>query len=428
LNSTTDPGVLRLLTCGSVDDGKSTLIGRLLFDTKALLDDTLATLERHAERRGLSAPDLSLLTDGLVAEREQGITIDVAYRYFATARRKFIIADSPGHVQYTRNMCTAASTADLAVLLVDGRKGILPQTRRHATLAGLLGVEQLVLAVNKMDLVDFSEARFHEVEAEFRAWLSGQPGLHADVQALPLSALDGANVVDRDPRLAWFTGPTLVELLEQAPARGAAAQADLRLPVQWVCRPEQSDFRGYAGRIEAGRLAVGDTLSVFPSGAQAVVQALQVGLAPRDSAHAGEAVLVSLDRELDISRGDVLGHPGAGAPQATRALSAVLCWMGSRPLEPQRDYLLQQGTRLTRTRIDQIEARLDIDTLAWQPGDAAVGPNDIARVALRTQHPVLADAYAGHRSTGCFILVDPATHDTVAAGTIDGKPANRLDA
>jgi len=255
--STEDRGVLRFLTCGSVDDGKSTLIGRLLYDTKALLDDTLATLERNAQRRGLSAVDLSLLTDGLVAEREQGITIDVAYRYFATARRKFIIADSPGHVQYTRNMFTAASTADLAVLLVDARKGLLAQTRRHATIAGLLGVRHLVVAVNKMDQVDYSRARFEEIVADFAAWRERQPGLHVRVDALPLSALEGANVVDRDARLAWFTGPTLIELLEQAPAQEGDPLAPLRLPVQWVCRPAQSDFRGYAGRIESGSVRVG---------------------------------------------------------------------------------------------------------------------------------------------------------------------------
>ncbi|HXF46670.1 MAG TPA: GTP-binding protein, partial [Burkholderiaceae bacterium] len=253
-----DRGVLRFLTCGSVDDGKSTLIGRLLYDTKALLADTLATLERTSARRGLSALDLSLATDGLVAEREQGITIDVAYRYFATARRKFIIADAPGHEQYTRNMVTAASTADVAVLLVDARKGILPQTKRHATIAALLGIRQLIVAVNKMDLVDYSQQRFDAICADFAAWLAQHAELAVDVRYLPLSALQGDNVVDPSARTPWYGGPTLVQLLEDAPAEQLDTEAPLRLPVQWVCRPAGSDFRGYAGRLESGTLTVGD--------------------------------------------------------------------------------------------------------------------------------------------------------------------------
>jgi sulfate adenylyltransferase subunit 1 len=302
--------VLRFLTCGSVDDGKSTLIGRLLYDTKALLSDTLATLEKHAERRGLSAPDLSLLTDGLVAEREQGITIDVAYRYFATARRKFIIADSPGHVQYTRNMVTAASTADAAVLLVDARKGIADQTRRHATIAGLLGVRHLIVAVNKMDLVDYSSRVFESIAADFRGWLEQQPSLHVRTDTIPISALEGANVVERDERLAWHAGPTLIELLEQAPAHEADAQAPLRLPVQWVCRPPQSEFRGYAGRIESGSLAVGDPVVVLPSGQASRVAAIRIGERALEWAVAGESVLVQLTDELDISRGDLIALRG----------------------------------------------------------------------------------------------------------------------
>ncbi len=414
-----DLGVLRFLTCGSVDDGKSTLIGRLLYDTKALLDDTLATLERNAQRRGLSALDLSLLTDGLVAEREQGITIDVAYRYFATARRKFIIADSPGHVQYTRNMVTAASTADAAVLLVDARKGILAQTRRHATIAGLVGVRHLIVAVNKMDQVDYAQARFEQIVAEFRGWLERQPALHVRVDYLPLSALEGANVVDRDPRLAWFAGATLIELLERAPAHPADAAAPLRLPVQWVCRPSQSDFRGYAGRIESGGLAVGDELVVFPSGRSSRVTGLTLGTQPLERASAGSSILVTLADDLDISRGDLLAHAGIDAPVARKAFDAQVCWLSQQPLEPRREYLLRQATRETRVRVNAVRARLDVETLAWSADAAPVQANDIVRLHLATQNPIAGDPYERFRSLGSFILIDPASNDTVAAGMIE---------
>ncbi len=414
-----DLGVLRFLTCGSVDDGKSTLIGRLLFDTKALLEDTLEQLAHNASRRGLSAPDLALLTDGLIAEREQGITIDVAYRYFATARRKFIIADSPGHVQYTRNMCTAASAADAAVLLVDARNGVRDQTRRHATIAGILGVRHLIVAVNKMDLVDFSRDRYEEIVAEFRTWLERHPSLHVQVDAIPLSALDGANVVDRDERLAWFEGPTLIELLERAPAHEADADAPLRLPVQWVCRPEQSDLRGYAGRVESGRIQVGDEVLAFPSGARSRVRALAIGREAHEVAAAGESVMVFLADEIDISRGDILVRGDEAQPGATRDFAATVCWLNTRPLEPRRDYLLQQGTRLTRVRIAQVQSHLDIETLAWKDGADGAQSNDIVRLRLQTQTPIAADPYRRFRATGAFILIDPASNDTVAAGMID---------
>jgi len=413
-----DLGVLRFLTCGSVDDGKSTLIGRLLFDTKALLDDTLANLARNAQRRGLSALDLSLLTDGLVAEREQGITIDVAYRYFATARRKFIIADSPGHVQYTRNMVTAASTADAAVLLVDARKGLLPQTRRHATIAGLLGVGHLIVAVNKMDQVDYSAQRFDEIVAEFRAWLERQPALHVQVDYLPLSALEGANVVDRDPRLAWHGGPTLIELLEQAPAHEADARAPLRLPVQWVCRPSQSDFRGYAGRIESGSITVGEEIIAFPSGRGARVESLSIGSSARQQAIAGESVMVTLTEDIDISRGDLLASAQDRPPVARSAFEATVCWLAQEALEPRREYLLRQATRETRVRVLATVTRLDVETLQWQADPAPVGPNDLVRLHLQTQTPIAGDRYQAFRSIGSFILIDPASNNTVAAGMI----------
>jgi sulfate adenylyltransferase subunit 1 len=413
-----DRGVLRFLTCGSVDDGKSTLIGRLLYDTKALLSDTLATLHRHAQRRGLSAPDLSLLTDGLVAEREQGITIDVAYRYFATARRKFIIADSPGHVQYTRNMVTAASTADAAVLLVDARKGILAQTRRHATIAGLLGVRHLIVAVNKMDLVEYSQAAFDSIASDFRVWLEQHPSLHVSTDYVPISALEGGNVVERDERLAWHPGPTLIELLEQAPAHEADAQAPLRLPVQWVCRPSQSDFRGYAGRVESGTIAVGDAVVVLPSGRSSRVEAIRIGECGLDRAVAGESVLVQLADDLDISRGDLIARADDRAPEPRSTFEVTVCWLGQRPLEPRREYLMRHGTRETRARVRQVTAHLDIETLTWRAGADPVEPNGIAQLAVATQHPVAADTYQSLRATGSFILVDPASFDTVAAGMI----------
>ena len=414
-----DRGVLRFLTCGSVDDGKSTLIGRLLFDTKALLSDTLATLEKNARRRGLSVPDLSLLTDGLVAEREQGITIDVAYRYFATARRKFIIGDSPGHVQYTRNMVTAASTADAAVLLVDARKGIIAQTRRHATIAGLLGVNHLIVAVNKMDLVGYDRAVFESICADFRAWLEQQPSLHVRTEYIPISALEGANVVDRDERLAWHQGPTLIELLEQAPVLTADPKAPLRFPVQWVCRPSQSDFRGYAGRIESGTLALGDTLVVLPSGRCSRVVSIRIGEVELQQAVAGESVLVQLADDIDISRGDLLAHAGSQAPVPRSNFTATVCWLGQQALDPRREYLLRHGTRETRVRIRKIAAHLDIETLAWNAGDGAVEPNAIVRLDIGTQHPIAADPYTSIRATGSFILIDPAHFDTVGAGMLE---------
>ncbi len=428
-----DLGVLRFLTCGSVDDGKSTLIGRLLFDTKALLSDTLATLERHASRRGLSELDLSLLTDGLIAEREQGITIDVAYRYFATARRKFIIADAPGHEQYTRNMVTAASTADVAVLLVDARKGLLPQTRRHATVAALLGVRQLILAVNKMDLVDGSQAVFDAIVADFSAWLSQAAVVSGraapDWAALPLSALRGDMVVDRGEGLHWYHGPTLMELLEQAPAGVEVAASPLRLPVQWVCRPSQgtpgAEGRGYAGRLESGRLALGDEVLVLPSGQRSRVTALRLGERELQQAVAGQSVTVSLADERDISRGDLLvrAHEADGAaPAPQRSLQATVCWLGQAPLSPARAYLLRHLTSQTQARVDAIQARLDIHTLEWdaQPEARAtpVALNDIVRLSLQLQQPVCADRYAEQRAGGSFILVDAATNATVAAGVI----------
>ena len=414
-----DRGVLRFLTCGSVDDGKSTLIGRLLYDTKALLADTLAALEKHAARRGLPALDLSLATDGLTAEREQGITIDVAYRYFATARRKFIIADAPGHEQYTRNMVTAASTADVAVLLVDARKGILPQTRRHATIAAMLGIRQLIVAVNKMDLVAFSQATFDSIRTDFGAWLAQHPELAADVRYLPLSALAGDNVVEPSARMPWYGGPTLVQLLESAPAGQPATEAPLRLPVQWVCRPSGCGFRGYAGRIESGSLAVGDEVVVLPGGQRSRVVRVALGEVELQSAVAGQSVMVSLADERDVSRGDMLVRADEPQPAPRREFAATVCWLTATPLAPARTYLLAHTTRSVKARVTGVEARLDVHTLAWRADGDAVGLNDIVRLTLKTQQPLAADSYRANRNTGSFVLIDEASNDTVAAGLID---------
>jgi len=414
-----DRGVLRFLTCGSVDDGKSTLIGRLLYDTKTLLSDTIATLEKTSARRGLSALDLSLLTDGLVAEREQGITIDVAYRYFATAKRKFIIADSPGHEQYTRNMVTAASTADVAIVLVDARKGILPQTKRHATIATLLGIPQLILAVNKMDLVGYEQATFDAITASFRDWVAQHPDWNVAVQPIPMSALDGAMVVERGERMPWYAGSTLIELLEEAPDAQLEPQAPLRLPVQWVCRPSQSDFRGYAGRIEAGTLRVGDRVVALPGGATSQVVRIALGEVELPQAVAGQSVMVSLADERDISRGDMLARVDEAPPAPRREFEATLCWLSQAPLSTARSYVLQHTTRSVKTRFAEISSVLDIHALAWATPQGEVRLNDIARVRLKTQQPLVADAYRGHRDTGSFIIVDEATNDTVAAGMIE---------
>jgi len=424
-----DRGVLRFLTCGSVDDGKSTLIGRLLYDTKALLSDTLATLAETSARRGLGELDLSLITDGLVAEREQGITIDVAYRYFATATRKFIIADAPGHEQYTRNMVTAASTADVAVLLVDARRGIQPQTRRHATIAALLGIHQLIVAVNKMDLVGFDQACFAAIAADFRAWLAQHPDMTVDARFIPISALVGDNVVERSSRMAWYEGPTLVELLEAAPDEQLDVAAPLRLPVQWVCRPtrvaagpgaaaEASGVRGYAGRIESGSLAVGDEVLVLPGGGRSRVARIAIGDESLQHAGAGRSVMVTLADELDVSRGDTIVRVGEPAPSPRQNFSATLCWLSGTTLAPARTYVLQHTTRSVKARVATVDARLDVQTLGWKPDGGEVGLNDIARVAVKTHQPLVADAYSVNRDTGSFILIDEATNDTVAAGLI----------
>jgi len=409
-----DRGVLRFLTAGSVDDGKSTLIGRLLLDTKAILADQLAAVERTSQRRG-QVLDLSLFTDGLVAEREQGITIDVAYRYFATGVRKFIIADAPGHEQYTRNMVTAASTAQLAILLVDARHGIVMQTRRHATLAHLLGIPHLVVAVNKMDLIDYREDAYAMIVGDFVEFAE-RAGID-DVRFVPMSALAGDMVVERGSRLDWYDGPTLLEILEAAETPQNSANGPFRLPVQLVARPTATLPRGYMGRIESGSIAVGDRVIALPSGLTTKIRDIRTWNGSLREAGLHAPVTLVLADEIDVSRGDML--VGIDAPPAvTRTLDATLCWMGDAPLDASRRYVLRHATREARARVDRIDHRWDVSTQVRELAPSTLARNDIGQVTLSLAQPILADRYVDNPSTGSFILIDEASNNTVAAGLI----------
>jgi len=411
--------LLRFVTAGSVDDGKSTLIGRLLYDTRQVFEDTLASIERASQAQGLDELNLALLTDGLRAEREQGITIDVAYRYFATPRRKFIIADSPGHVQYTRNMVTGASTAQLALILVDARKGVVEQTRRHSALAALLGIHHVVLCVNKMDLVDWSEARFREVEAQYRG-VAAQLGIES-VTVIPLAALEGANLVHRSPSLDWYEGPTLLEFLETVEVPNRGLDAPFRYPVQYVIRPQSRefpDYRGYAGTVAAGRVRVGDPVRVLPLGATTRVAAIDRFQEAVEEARAGDAVVIRLSDELDAGRGAMFVAASDPVLPATQ-FEADVCWMTDlSALEPGRQVLIKHTTRRTRAVVEALIDRMDIEALARVPEPSALGLNDIGRVRFRLMEPIVADEYAANRETGAFIIIDPATRHTTGAGMI----------
>ncbi len=409
--------LLRFVTAGSVDDGKSTLIGRLLYDTRQVFEDTLASIERASHAQGLDELNLALLTDGLRAEREQGITIDVAYRYFATPRRKFIIADAPGHVQYTRNMVTGASTAHLALILVDARKGVVEQTRRHSALAALLGIHHVVLCVNKMDLVGWSEARFREIEEEYRA-VARSLGIDA-VTVVPLAALTGANIVHRAVELGWYDGPTLLEFLEAVQVPDPARRAPFRFPVQYVIRPQSRefpDYRGYAGTVAAGSVRVGDAVRVLPLGAVTQVSAIDRFEESLSEASAGDAVTIRLADELDAGRGSML--VAAHDPIApVDVIEADVCWMREdAPLAPGQQVLLKQTTRRTRAVVESLIDRLDVHQLTREPSPAQLRLNDIGRVQFRLMEPVVADLYEACRETGAFIIIDPATRHTTGAG------------
>jgi bifunctional enzyme CysN/CysC len=407
--------ILRIATAGSVDDGKSTLIGRLLFDSKAVFEDQYAAIERAS--RG-DYVDLALLTDGLRAEREQGITIDVAYRYFSTPRRTFILADTPGHVQYTRNMVTGASTADLAIVLVDARKGILEQSRRHAYLAALLRVPHLVVAVNKMDLVDWSEETFAAVRDEFRAFAAKLEV--PDLTVVPISALRGDNVVTRSDAAPWYDGPALLEHLESVEVAGDRNLTDVRFPVQYVIRPQSDafhDYRGYAGTVASGVLRPGDPVQVLPGGRTTTVAAIDGPRGPVDEAFAPMAVTVRLADDLDVSRGDLLCGPD-GAPEVTQDLDALVCWMADEPLRPRQRLAVKHTTRSVRAVVREVVHRLDVNTLDREQEAGELGLNDIGRVRLRTTQPLFVDDYTHNRATGRFILVDEATNATVGAGML----------
>ncbi|CAH1083883.1 sulfate adenylyltransferase subunit CysN [Candidatus Nitrotoga sp. 1052] len=410
--------LLRFITAGSVDDGKSTLIGRLLHDSKSIFEDQLSAITKTSERRGgMGAVDLSLLTDGLQAEREQGITIDVAYRYFATPKRKFIIGDTPGHEQYTRNMVTAASTANLAIILIDARKGVLTQTRRHTFITSLVGVPHIVLAVNKMDMVDYSEETFDAICAEYRAF-AAQLGLH-EMTCIPMSALNGDMVVERGENLNWYQGSPLLELLENVVIDHDINTTDFRYPVQWVCRPqtqEYHDFRGYMGRIESGDIAAGDEITILPSGRTTKVKEIVTFDGNLQRACAPQSVTLTLTDEIDISRGDMFVK-SAAMPQVSKEFEAMLCWLSESPLDLSRKYIIKHTTRVVKCLFARLEYRVDVNTLE-QHSSATLNMNDIARVAMKVQQPLVFDSYITNRFTGSFIVIDEATNNTVAAGMI----------
>ncbi|MGY1688446.1 sulfate adenylyltransferase subunit 1 [Geodermatophilus sp. SYSU D00804] len=407
--------ILRIATAGSVDDGKSTLIGRLLYDSKAVFEDQYAAIERASKGDYV---DLALLTDGLRAEREQGITIDVAYRYFSTPRRTFILADTPGHVQYTRNMVTGASTADLAIVLVDARKGLVEQSRRHAFLASLLRVPHLVVAVNKMDLVDWSEDVYERIRDEFSAFAT-KLSIH-DLTVVPISALHGDNVVTRSDNTPWYGGPSLLHHLEHVHVAGDRNLVDTRFPVQYVIRPQSDahhDYRGYAGTVASGVLRPGDEVQVLPSGLTTTVAAVDGPRGPVAEAFPPMAVTVRLADDVDVSRGDLICRPG-NVPQVTQDLDALVCWMAEEPLRPRQRLAVKHTTRSVRAVVKELTYRLDINTLHRDLEATELGLNDIGRVKLRTTQPLFVDDYNSNRVTGRFILVDEATNATVGAGML----------
>ena len=411
-------GLLRFTTAGSVDDGKSTLIGRLLYDSKSIFQDQLEAVEEASKQKGLEGADLSLLTDGLRAEREQGITIDVAYRYFATPKRKFIIADTPGHIQYTRNMVTGASTADLAIILIDARNGLVEQTHRHSFIASLLGLQHLVVCVNKMDLVDYDEAKYRDIVAAFKSFSSRLD--IKDITFIPISALNGDNVVENSERMSWYGGSTLLHHLENVHVGADRNLQDCRFPVQYVVRPqtdEHRDFRGYAGRIASGVFKKGDDVVALPSGRETKIDSIKLGEKELDLAFPPLSVVMTLEDDIDLSRGEMLVRKN-NQPQMINELDAKICWLDSRSLNPSSRLVLRHMSQEVRAKVSDVLYRIDINTLHRDEENTEVAMNDIARVKIKTASPILADPYRTNRTTGAFILVDPSTHATVAAGVI----------
>jgi bifunctional enzyme CysN/CysC len=415
--------LLRFTTAGSVDDGKSTLIGRLLYDAKQVFEDQLEHVAQASQRRGGEGTlDLALLTDGLRAEREQGITIDVAYRYFATAQRRFIIADCPGHQQYTRNMVTGASTADVAVVLIDARRGVLEQSKRHAFISALLGIPEMVVAINKMDLVDYSQARFEELVEEFEGFATKLNGHGRAITYIPMSALNGDNVVERSLHMDWYDGPVLLEHLEQVEvAYDHPYDKPARFPVQWVIRPASGtltgDYRAYAGQLASGALRRGDEVAVLPSGGRTRVAAIDTYDGELEEAMAPMSFALRLEDELDVSRGELICHPDE-APTVTRELEADVCWMAQEPMRPGARYAIKHTSRNATAIVEQIGELVDVHTLERDAPPAELQLNDIARVRLRTSAPLVLDPYTSNRRTGSFILIDESSNGTVGAGMI----------
>jgi bifunctional enzyme CysN/CysC/sulfate adenylyltransferase subunit 1 len=417
-NVTQNMDLLRFATAGSVDDGKSTLIGRLLLDSKSIFEDQLEAVEATSKGKGYDYTDLALLTDGLRSEREQGITIDVAYRYFATPNRKFIIADTPGHVQYTRNMVTGASTADLGLVLVDARQGLTEQSRRHAVILSLLRVPHLVLAINKMDLVDFDQATYEKIHDEFTQFATKLS--IPDLEVIPISALQGDNVVNRSENMPWYSGPTLMHHLEHVHVASDRDLIDARFPVQYVVRPKSDefhDYRGYAGQVAGGVLKPGDEVVVLPSGMTSTISKIDLFDREISEAFPPMSVTVSLADDVDVSRGDMIARV-KNAPQPRQDIDAMVCWMTTAPLKPRQKLAIKHTTRTARALVKDIQYRLDVNTLHRDQETAELGVNEIGRVQLRTTAPLLCDSYSRNRSTGSFILIDEATGVTVGAGMI----------
>ncbi len=414
--------LLRFTTAGSVDDGKSTLIGRLLYDTKTIFQDQLEAVERASQQRGDEYVDLALLTDGLRAEREQGITIDVAYRYFATPRRKFIIADTPGHIQYTRNMVTGASTAELAIILIDARKGVVTQSKRHSFIATLLQIPHLLVAINKMDLVDYNERVYNDIVADFREFATK---LNVkDVVFIPISALHGDNVVQKSTNMAWYDGPTLLHHLESVNVGASRNLVDFRFPVQYVIRPNQ-DFRGFAGQIASGRVSPGEEIVVLPSGLRSRVKSIVTMDGELEEAVAGDSVVLTLEDEIDISRGDMIVRTH-NLPQKANQVDATLCWMSDEPLDLSKPYWVQHTTRTVKAFVSELNYKIDVDTMHRSPANTLT-LNEIGRIQLTTTQPLFYDRYQLNRNTGSFVLIDPFTNNTVAAGMIRGKSRRVAD-
>ena len=411
--------LLRFTTAGSVDDGKSTLIGRLLYDSKSIFEDQLEAIEESSRKRGDEHVNLALLTDGLRAEREQGITIDVAYRYFATPKRKFIIADTPGHIQYTRNMVTGASTANLAIILIDARKGVIEQTKRHSFIANLLRIQHVIVAVNKMDLVDHSEEVYDRIVKDYQSFASRLDNI-IGIQTIPISALNGDNVVDRSENTPWYEGSTLLYHLENVYIGGEENHVDPRFAVQWVIRPQSTkwhDFRGYAGRVAGGVFKPGDEVTVIPSGFTTKVKAIHSPDGEKTEAYAPQSVCLTLEDEIDLSRGDMIVKP-KNQPQISQDIDAMVCWFSQTPMRARGKYILRHTTRETKVIVEELCYEVDINTLHKVEGVESFSLNEIGRVRLRTAVPLLHDSYRRNRQTGSFILIDPGTNETVGAGMI----------